>query len=56
MDYSCNCMLQAGSQSDARPCIALIRETHKFIIILKSWRFLDDQMQKCNAGERKDRI
>ena len=23
--------LKAGSQSDARPCIALIRETHKFI-------------------------
>ena len=25
-------LIKAGSQSDATPCIALIRETHKFVI------------------------
>ena len=25
------CTVKAGSQSDARPCVALIHETHKFI-------------------------
>ena len=46
--------LKAGSQSDARPCVALIRETHKFIT--KKSGFLDDQTQERNTGERKDRI
>ena len=48
-------IIQAGSQSDARPCVALIRETHKFIA-KKSRGFLDDQTLEYNAGERKDRI
>ena len=47
--------IKAGSQSDARPCVALIRETHKFIT-KKSREFLDDLTQEHNAGERKDRI
>ena len=42
--------LKGGSQSDARPCVALIRETHKFIT-KKSRGGLDDLTQ-----ERKDRI
>ena len=46
---------KTGSQSDARPCIVLIRETHEFII-KKSRGFLDDLKQECNTGERKDRI
>ena len=40
-----------GSQSDARPCVPLIRETHKFI----TKKVLDDQTQEHNAGECKDR-
>ena len=47
--------LKASSQSDARPCVELIRETHK-LITKKSWGFLDDQTQERDAGERKDRI
>ena len=47
--------VKAGSQSDAKPCVALIRETHKFIT-KKSREFLDDQTQERNAGERKGRI
>ena len=47
--------VKASSQSDARPSIVLIRETHKFITE-KNQGVLDDQMQERNAGERKDRI
>ena len=47
--------LRAGSQSDARPCVTLIRETHKFIT-KKSRGFLDHLTQERNAGKRKDRI
>ena len=47
--------LKAGSQSDARPCIVLIRETHKYIT-KKVGGFLDNQMQERNAGKCKDRI
>ena len=43
--------LKASSQSDATPCVALIREMYKFIIK----GFLDDQTQERNAGESKDR-
>ena len=46
---------KAGSQSDTRPYVALIRTMHKFIT-KKSWRFLDHQTQKRNTEERKDRI
>ena len=43
-------------QSDVRPCVVLIRETHKFIAKIV-WSFLTAmQMQERNAGERKDRI
>ena len=49
--------LKAGSQSDARPCVALIRKTHKFITKKGGGGgVLDDQTQERNAGERKDRI
>ena len=30
--------IKAGSQSDAKPCVALIRETHKFITKIKDGR------------------
>ena len=46
--------LKASSQSDARPCVALIREMHKFIT--KKVGFLDNQTQERNAGECKDTI
>ena len=46
-------LLRPGSQSDARPCIALIRETHKFIT-KKAGDFLTT---KCkNATQRNVRI
>ena len=47
--------VKAGSQSDARPCIALIRETHKFIIS-KIGDFLTTRRKKRNAEQCKDRI
>ena len=47
--------LKACSQSDARPRVAFIRETHTFIT-KNSQGFLDDLTQERNAGERKDGI
>ena len=41
--------LKAGSQSDTRPCVALICETHKFIT-KKLGISVDDQTQERNAG------
>ena len=51
--------LKAGSQSDARPCVTLIRKMHKFIA-KKVGGFLTirrkNTTQKHNARGRKDRI
>ena len=44
--------INAGSQSDARPCIALIHETHKFT----PKKSRGSLTTKRNAGEHKDRI
>ena len=47
------CTLKPGSQSDARPCIAFTRETHKFIIS-KVGDFLTTGCK--NAMQRNARI
>ena len=48
--------VKASSQSDARPHVALICETHKFITKKVGGGFLDDLTQERNAGKHKDRI
>ena len=55
-DLNSEMRLKVGSQSDTRTCVALIRETHKFITKKGGGGVLDDQTQERNAGERKDRI
>ena len=49
MDTLC---LKVGSQSDARPCVALICKMQNFIIKA----FFDNLTQERNAKEHKDRI
>ena len=43
-------------QSDVRPCIVVICETHKFIAKIVGSFLTTMQMQERNAGERKNRI
>ena len=44
--------LKADSQSDARPCVTLIRETHKFIT--KKVGVLDDVRTQSRGMQRWD--
>ena len=45
-------LVKAGSQSDARPCIALIRETHKFIT-KKGRGFLTTRRKNATQGDAR---
>ena len=44
--------IKAGSQSDARPCVALIREAHKFIT-KESQGFLTTRRKNATQGNAK---
>ena len=44
--------IKAGSQRDARPCVALIRETHKFIT-KKSRGFLTTRRTNVTQGNAR---
>ena len=44
--------IKAGSQSDARPCVALIRETHKFIT-KKVGDFLTTRRKNVTQGSAR---
>ena len=45
-----------NKQSDAKPCVVLIRKTHKFISEIVGSFLTTMQMQGRNTGEHKDRI
>ena len=50
--YVYNYVVKAGSQSDAKPCVALVRETHKFIT-KKVGGFLTTRHKNATQGNTR---